>query len=431
MVYADILKTLRQSRVGENFRRLYGRREGVQLYQLERYTRLLKRYRELFGEGGDVRIFSAPGRTEIGGNHTDHNRGRVLAAAVTMDMLAFASRTEGKTVTLCSEGYPRPFVVDLSELAARESERGTTLAIIRGMAARMSELGMPVGGFNAVVSSTVAKGSGLSSSAAIEVLIGCILDGLYGGGDMDPKLRARIAQYTENTYFGKPSGLMDQTASSVGGLVTIDFRRDEAMVEALQYDFAARGYALCVVEAGGNHAWLTAEYAAIPSEMRAVAACFGASQLREVFPEQVEKEIHRLRGEVPDRAILRALHYFDENQRVKDMVAALKADNLARFLELIIESGDSSWKLLQNISVAGAQEQGLALALELSRRQLKGRGAWRVHGGGFAGTILAFVPTDMLGDYVAAMDGALRDHATTVLDIRPLGATEFILEEEE
>jgi len=427
--YADILKNLRQNHAAAQFQRMYGKREGVQLYQLERYMRLLKRHRVLFGESS-VRIFSAPGRTEIGGNHTDHNKGRVLAAAVTMDMLAFVSKSENMTVTLHSEGYPRPFIVDLSELAARDGERGSTSAMIRGVASRMCELGMPIGGFNAVVSSTVAKGSGLSSSAAVEVLIACILDGLYGGGNMDPKLRAQIAQYTENTYLGKPSGLMDQTASSVGGLVTIDFRRDDAQVTALQYDFAAKGYAMCVVEAGGNHAGLTAEYAAIPAEMRSVAAQFGAKQLREVFPEQVEKDIHRLRGVVSDRAILRALHYFDENARVKEMVAALKADDLPRFLELIIESGDSSWKLLQNISVAGGSDQGLALALELSRRLLKGRGAWRVHGGGFAGTILSFVPADMLADYVAAMDGALRDHATTVLDIRPLGATEFILKGE-
>ena len=199
---------------------------------------------------------------------------------------------------------------------------------------------------------------------------------------------------------------------------------------ALQYDFAAKGYAMCVVEAGGNHAGLTGEYAAIPQEMRSVAALFGAKHLREVFPEQVEKDIHRLRGAVSDRAILRALHYFDENARVKDMVKALTADDLPRFLELIIESGDSSWKLLQNISVPGSMEQGLALALELSRRLLKGRGAWRVHGGGFAGTIISFVPTDMLGEYVAAMDGSFKDHATTVLDIRPLGATEFMLKGE-
>lgn len=419
--YMDALNYLYTHEAANWFTGLYGKREGVLVSQTDRYRRLGKRHMELFGEQ-NLYFCSAPGRTEIAGNHTDHNGGRVLAAAVNLDTVAAVSPNETNVVTLYSEGYATPFVVDLNDLSVHEEEKETTNALIRGVAARMKELGYKIGGFDACVTSTVFKGSGLSSSAAFEVLLVAILDGLYNGMSVDAKLRAKISQYAENVYFGKPSGLMDQMASSVGGLVTIDFRRPDAEVEALQYDFAAQGYALCVVHTEGDHGNLTNEYASIPQEMKQVAAFFGGKVLRDVLPEQVEEGVAQLKGKVSDRAIMRALHFYDENRRVASLVEALKKDDLFGFFEQIIASGESSWKLLQNIYVAGGQDQGLALALEMSRRMLAGKGAWRIHGGGFAGTILAFVPQNMLSAYQRRMDAIFGDHACTVLDIRPCGA---------
>lgn len=389
--------------------------------QRARYDALVQEHVKLFGPREGMRLVSAPGRSEIAGNHTDHNHGRVLAAAVDLDTIAAVTPNDENRVTLYSKGYNRPFCLDLNDLSARPEERETTFALIRGVAARMKELGYKTGGFDAVVSSTVFKGSGLSSSAAFEVMLVALLDGLYNGFVIDAKTRALIAQYAENVYFGKPCGLLDQMASSVGGLVTMDFGQEQAQIEAINYDFGARGYSLCVVSAGGEHGNLTAEYAAIPAEMKSVAAALGAQVLREVPPEKMEAEIPALKGKVSDRAILRALHFYDEDARVARLVKALKDDDLPAFLQGIVESGESSWKLLQNLYVPGGENQEMALALELSRRMLKGRGAWRIHGGGFAGTILAFVPRDLLKDYRARMDAVFGAGATTVLCVRPVG----------
>lgn len=389
--------------------------------QRARYDALVQEHVKLFGPREGMRLVSAPGRSEIAGNHTDHNHGRVLAAAVDLDTIAAATPNGEGRVTLYSQGYDKPFCLDLNDLSARPEERETTFALIRGVAARMKELGYKTGGFDAVVSSTVFKGSGLSSSAAFEVMLVALLDGLYNGFVIDAKTRALIAQYAENVYFGKPCGLLDQMASSVGGLVTMDFGQEQAQIEAIGYDFGARGYSLCVVSAGGEHGNLTAEYAAIPAEMKSVAAALGAQVLREVPPEKMEAAIPALKGKVSDRAILRALHFYDEDARVARLVKALKDDDLPAFLQGIVESGESSWKLLQNLYVPGGENQEMALALELSRRMLKGRGAWRIHGGGFAGTILAFVPRDLLKDYRARMDAVFGAGATTVLSVRPVG----------
>lgn len=389
--------------------------------QRARYDALVQEHVKLFGPREGMRLVSAPGRSEIAGNHTDHNHGRVLAAAVDLDTIAAATPNDENRVTLYSKGYNKPFCLDLNDLSARPEERETTFALIRGVAARMKELGYKTGGFDAVVSSTVFKGSGLSSSAAFEVMLVALLDGLYNGFVIDAKTRALIAQYAENVYFGKPCGLLDQMASSVGGLVTMDFGQEQAQIEAINYDFGARGYSLCVVSAGGEHGNLTAEYAAIPAEMKSVAAALGAQVLREVPPEKMEAAIPALKGKVSDRAILRALHFYDEDARVARLVKALKDDDLPAFLQGIVESGESSWKLLQNLYVPGGENQEMALALELSRRMLKGRGAWRIHGGGFAGTILAFVPRDLLKDYRARMDAVFGVGATTVLSVRPVG----------
>ncbi|NLG25098.1 MAG: galactokinase [Clostridiales bacterium] len=390
--------------------------------QLARYEALAGRHAEKFGACRGLRFLSAPGRTEIAGNHTDHNHGRVLAAAVDLDTLAAATPSDDGRVVLYSEGFARPFEVDLGDLSPRPAERETSSALIRGVAARMASLGYRVGGFRACATSTVLKGSGLSSSAAFEVLICAIFDALYNGFTVDAQLRARIAQYAENEYFGKPCGLMDQMASSVGGLVAIDFGAEPADVRAMSFDFAARGYALAVVSAGGEHGNLTAEYAAIPGEMREVARLLGKTVLRDLPQNAVMDNLARLKGAVSDRAILRALHFADENERVLALTGALARGDVAGFFGGIIASGESSWMLLQNLYVPGGDNQEMALALEMSRRLLRGKGAWRIHGGGFAGTILAFVPLDDFAEYAAQMDAVFGAGAVARLNIRSEGA---------
>ncbi|MDR1263726.1 MAG: galactokinase [Oscillospiraceae bacterium] len=426
MISVQLTRLMESSRVCGQFQTMYGSREGAIVSQVERYTRVAKRFGRLFPDGARcIRFFSAPGRIEIGGNHTDHNHGMVLAAAISLDAVAAAAPNGTSTARVCSEGF-NPVEVDLNDLAPRESELRTTAAVVRGVLARLRERGIPIEGFDATISSGVKTGSGLSSSAAFEVLLLTMTDSLFGGGQLDAKTRARIAQNVENTYFGKPSGLMDQMASSVGGLVWIDFRGGDAQVTPISYDFAHKGYAIVVVNPGGGHADLNDEYASIPYEMKSVAALFGQETLRGIRVEQVESSVASLRERgASDRAILRALHYFDENQRVAEQARALERDDLPRFLELIVESGESSWKLLQNV-YARRDSQSLALALEIARRFLSGHGAWRVHGGGFEGTILCFVPTDKLGAFVRRMNGVFGDHCCDVLDIRAIGAAEIV-----
>ena len=363
------------------------------------------------------RDFDAPpqARTGVIGNHTDHNLGRVLAAAVDLDTVAAVAPNGTSLVTLWSEGYDKSFVVDLADLSVHEEEKETTYALIRGVAARLKELGYKVGGFDACVTSTVFKGSGLSSSAAFEVMLVAVFDALYNGWTVDAKLRAQISKYAENVFFGKPSGLMDQMASSVGGLVTIDFLPDDPDVRAIQYDFQKKGYAVCVVTVGGDHGDLTSEYAAITTELHEVCEALGVRVLAETNVEALNAALPTLKNHVPDRALLRAFHFFDETARVGEAVAALERDDVRSFLGALVASGESSWKLLQNLYVPGSSNQEMPLALEMSRRMLAGRGAWRIHGGGFAGTILAFVPMDMLDAYRAQMDAVFGDGATVAL----------------
>ena len=399
---------------------LYGAGEAVLAAQKERYGKLVERFEKRFGDAQELCFFSAPGRTEIGGNHTDHNNGRVLAAAVNLDTIACVAKTYDGVIVVDSEGFP-PITVKIDELEVREADFGTTLSLIRGTAGIMKQMGYRVGGFRATISSSVLRGSGLSSSAAFEVLICAILDGLYNGFVIDAKTRAVIAQKVENVFFGKPCGLMDQMASSVGGMVTIDFETEDAQVEAIACDFAAKGYALCVVNTGGDHGDLTDDYAAIRTEMEAVAAQFGRKVLREVPQEQVEQSVGKLRAAVGDRAVLRALHFYDDNARVLEEVAAIRGGDLPAFFDAVTRSGDSSWKLLQNVYARPNQEQ-MAMGIELSRRFLAGAGAQRVHGGGFAGTIQAYVPLDRLNDYIAMIEGAFGKGSCTPLMIRPEGA---------
>ena len=397
---------------------LYGNDSSAE----QRCEALISRFESRYGYAPQ-QLVSAPGRTEILGNHTDHNHGRVLAASVTLDTLAAVASNGTNTVHLYSEGFAEPFCVSLDQLAPVKAEEGTTASLIRGVAAFLKEEGVPVAGFDAEVTSTVFRGSGLSSSAAFEVLLCAIFDALFGGWRLEAKHRAALSQKVENQYFGKPCGLMDQMASSVGGLVAIDFGGAEAQVESMKYDFAAKGLRLCVVQAEN----LTAEYAAIPAEMRAVARALGGEVLRDIAPEALLKAIPSLKNRVPDRAILRALHFMDEDARVAAAFEALKKDDLGEFLRLVIASGESSWKLLQNVYVAGSDNREMALALELSRRMLEGRGAWRIHGGGFGGTILAFVPEDMLAVYQQEMNGVFGENACVPLDVRPVGAVRIEL----
>ncbi|MBQ7867214.1 MAG: galactokinase [Clostridia bacterium] len=421
--YAQMISQLKTPEVMKQFNYLYGQRDGMLVSQSIRYSQLIKRHEELVGNSEGLCMISAPGRTEIGGNHTDHNRGKVLAAAVNLDTVAAVTPRGDGNVSIYSEGYA-PLHLSLEDLSVREDEQGTTAALVRGVAAGMQADGLKIGGFDAVMTSTVRSGSGLSSSAAVEVLICAIFDELYNGNKLTAKHRAQISQYAENVYFGKPSGLMDQMASSVGGLAYIDFKEDDPEVEAVSYDFASKGYALVVVNSGGSHDDLTPEYAAIPAEMRAVAACFGESYLRGVLPEKFVQAIPRLREELKDqhadRAILRAAHYFAENRRATDEVAALKKDDIQEFFRLVIESGRSSFCYLQNI-FPNADCQELSLALMLGEQQLAGDGAWRVHGGGFAGTTLNFVPQKHLNTFVQSMEAVFGAHSCNILDIRPVG----------
>jgi len=400
---------------------LYGAGEQVLSLQKARYGKLVERFEKRFGDAhGELCFFSAPGRTEIGGNHTDHNHGRCLAGAVNLDTIACVEKTDDNTIVVDSEGFP-PITVDLSSLEIREKDFGTTLALIRGTAGVMKDLGYKVGGFKATISSSVLRGSGLSSSAAFEILIAAILDGLYNGWVVDFKTRAVIAQKVENVYFGKPCGLLDQMAASAGGMVALDFETADAKVDAVACDFAAKGYALCVVNTGGDHGDLTDDYAAIPAEMKSVAAQFGKKVLREVDPAEFEKNVGKVRAAVGDRPVLRAMHFFDDNARVVEQVAAVREGNLEKFFADVTASGDSSWKLLQNVYARANQEQ-MAMGIELSRRFLKGEGAQRVHGGGFAGTIQAYVPMARLDAYIALMEDVFGKGSCTPLMIRPEGA---------
>ena len=422
--YAQMISQLKTPEVMKQLNYIYGQRDGMMVTQSTRYSRLLKRHEEIVGTQGGVYMISAPGRTEIGGNHTDHNRGKVMAAAVNLDTLAAVTPRSDMIVNIHSEGY-EPLTLSLEDLNARPEEEGTTAALVRGVAFKVQEEGLKIGGFDAVMTSTVRGGSGLSSSAAVEVLICAIFDELYNGGDkLTAKRRAQISQFAENVYFGKPSGLMDQMASSVGGLAYIDFKEDDPEVQAISYDFAAKGYALVVVNTGGSHDDLTPDYAAIPAEMRAVAAYFGEEHLRRVLPESFMQAIPQLRKKLgiphADRAIMRAAHYFAENRRVAEQAAALQRDDLEEFFQLIIESGRSSYCYLQNI-FARTENQELSLALMLGEQKLCKDGAWRVHGGGFAGTTLNFVPQKHLESFVHDMEAVFGTHSCNVLDIRPIG----------
>ena len=378
--------------------------------------------------GAPERYFSAPGRTEIGGNHTDHQRGRVLAAAVNLDTVAAVRLNGTDTIRIQSQGYPL-CEVSLGDLTPKADEINSTPALIRGVAARFAQLGCDVQGFDAYCESTVLPGSGLSSSAAYEVLIGTIINHLFFDCRVTQAEVAQIGQYAENVFFGKPCGLMDQTASAVGNLVTIDFfDKENPVIRPVSFDFSACGHALCIIDSGADHADLTDEYAAITLEMKAICSHFGKDVLTQIQEKDFYAAIPVLRKTCGDRAVLRAAHFYRENARVPQQVAALENGDFETFLKLIKESGYSSYMYLQNVIPAGYKEhQDVALALALCEQYLQGKGAYRVHGGGFAGTVQAFVPNEILESFRQGIDAILGDGACHVLSIRPQGGVEMQL----
>ena len=396
-------------------------------YQKSRYAKLAEDFENFFGEKPS-RYFSAPGRTEICGNHTDHQNGKILAASISLDIIGAVIPTDDGKIHIMSEGF-KPFVVDVSDLKISEAEKGSSKALVKGVLRGFSDRHCKVGGFKAYTSSNVLKGSGMSSSAAFEVLIGTILNGLYNDFSVSDVEIAKIAQFAENAYFGKPSGLMDQMASSVGGLIAIDFKNPKNPdIENIDFDFNSTGHYLCIVDTKGSHANLTSEYAAISTEMKDIASFFNVDFLRMISKSDIIQNYSELRKKFGDRAVLRALHYMDCNIRVDKECKALKDNDFQGFLDLVNESGDSSYKYLQNIfSPSSPSQQGLSTALYLAKEVLVNSGAYRVHGGGFAGTIQAFVPADKLSDFTKRMESVFGTGSCIVPDIRSVGGTEIKL----
>lgn len=394
--------------------------------QRDRYIKALEEFEKLYGVK-EVEIYSAPGRSEVGGNHTDHQLGMVLATSINLDAIAIVAKTGDNKVTIKSEGYKKE-EVSLEELQPVKEEEGTSRGLIRGMAARLKEEGYQIGGFQAYVTSDVLSGSGMSSSAAYEVLLGNIFSGLYNEMKISPVFIAQAGQYAENVFFGKPCGLMDQMASSVGGLIFIDFKElKNPEVKQVNVDFETFGYSLCIVDTKGSHAELTPEYTAIPAEMKKVAGFFNQDVLRKVDQEEFYRQIPQIREQFGDRAVLRAMHFFAEDERVQAQVKALEAGEFENFKSLLIESGDSSYKYLQNVYTSqDVHNQSVSIGLAVSDRVLKGKGAWRVHGGGFAGTIQAFVPNDLVDKYKKNLEHVFGEGSCLVLKVRKYGGIKVL-----
>ena len=407
----------------QRFAYIYG--DAAVQAQKMRYAAAIDAFVDLYGSDREAALYSVAGRSELSGNHTDHNHGCVVAASIDLDIIAVASPSESSVIRVKSEGFPED-VVDISTFTApREFPKGHSDELIAGMAAGFRKEGYKVGGFDAYTTSNVLKGSGISSSAAFEDMIGNILNHIYNEGKIDNVEIAKLSQYAENQFFGKPCGLMDQVACAVGGIVAIDFADpSKPVIDKIDFDITAAGYNLCIINTGGNHADLTDDYAAIPAEMKSVAAYFGKKVLRETDEETVISAIPALREQLGDRAVMRALHFFEENRRVAKQKDALCAGDLDAFFENVIASGRSSFCYLQNVfTPKNVNEQGVSLALCVAEKLLAGKkAAWRVHGGGFAGTIQAFVPADYVEEFRRKMDAALGDGHCMVLRIRPVGA---------
>ena len=426
MNFQKFKEQLSEGAFDEVLKTLYGSYEQTISRQKQRYSEAVDRFRECYPDCEEISVFSAPGRTEIGGNHTDHQHGCVLAAAVNLDIIAVVSFNNMGVIRLQSEGHS-PNNVNLSDLSVQDNEKGNSSALIRGIVSKFCEMGIEVGGFYAYTTSDVLSGSGLSSSAAFEVLIGTIIDRHYNNGKAGAVEIAKIGQYAENEYFGKKSGLMDQMVSSVGGLVSIDFHNTKnPEIKSFPFDFESAGYCLCVTDTKGSHADLTDDYVAIRTEMEEVAAQFGKVFLRDVNEDDFYAAIPQLREKCSDRAVLRAAHFFAENKRAVQEANALSDGNMDYFLELVKQSGESSANLLQNLySCSQPTEQAITIGIMLSKRILGEKGAVRVHGGGFAGTIQAFLPTDKVDEYVSEMNRIFGDGSCYVLKIRPVGGIEI------
>lgn len=428
MVINEFINGISSGAFDKQFRMLYGSSEKVMLKQKARYLSAAENFSRLYPECGDIGVFSAPGRTEIGGNHTDHQNGCVIAAAVDIDVIAIVSFHDEGVIRIKSEGFPKD-EIDLNDLSVHDEEQGTSAAIIRGIASKFVKSGIKIGGFDAYTTSEVLSGSGLSSSAAFEVLIGTIIDKHYNNGRMSAVEIAKIGQYAENVYFRKASGLMDQMVSSVGGFVFIDFKNPtEPHITPIKYDFESSGYCICITDTKGSHAELSAEYSSVSEEMKHVAVEFDREVLRDVDEEMFYEKLPELRQQCSDREILRAAHFFAENKRAELEKEALECGDTEEFFSLVNESGDSSSNLLQNLFSSQKPEfQEIPLAIMLSKRVLNGCGAVRVHGGGFAGTIQAFVPAYMAEAYSAEMARIFDENSCMILNIRPVGGFELTI----
>ncbi|MBP3807428.1 MAG: galactokinase [Eubacterium sp.] len=429
MKTADLIRHIEDGKLSDKLIRIYIDDSKIK-YQTERYIAAVKKYTELFSNSkdydDDVCIISAPGRTEVCGNHTDHQRGEVLTASINDDAIAIVGSSN--SVNIMSEGYPMiSFSID--DISKKDNEEGTTVALIKGVLAGCRDKGFSIGGFNAYITSDVLGGSGLSSSAAFETVIGNVISNLYNDGKIDAVTIARIGQYAENHYFGKPCGLMDQMACSVGGLCHIDFASpEEPIIESIDVSLDEYGYSLCITDTKGSHADLTPDYAAVPAEMKSIASYFGKNVLKELNENDVLENINSLREKYGDRAVLRAFHFYEENIRVKTAAEALKNHDFNSFLDNISKSGNSSYKYLQNVfTTHDITHQNVSIALCISEMVLGDKGGVaRVHGGGFAGTIQAFVKNEFVSKYKDSMDSVFGEGACAVLKIRNYGGIRVI-----
>ncbi len=418
----ELIRQIQQGDYDKAFEKLYGA-SRVEA-QRQRYIQAVEAFGQLYGADRETAIYSAPGRTEIGGNHVDHNNGVVMAAAVDLDIIAVVSKNDENIVRVKSQGFEGQDVVDLSVMEPQAREAGRSSALVRGVAAGILQRGGKVGGFDCYTTNAVLRGSGLSSSAAFEVVMGAVFRGEYGSDFIDQVELAKIGQYAENVFFGKPCGLMDQTACAVGSAITIDFKDPSApVVNKVDFDLAKHGFALCITDTKGSHADLTDDYAAIRSEMEAVAAFFGKKVLREVEEDQLFANLGAVRAKLGDRACLRAIHFFAECRRAAALYKDVAEDRFDDFLFDIIQGGHSSFEYNQNAySIKHPAEQGVSLGVAVSQHLLQGKGAWRLQGGGFAGTIQAFVPMDLLETYRTTLDGIFGEGSCYVLNVRGYGA---------
>ncbi len=423
MILNQVKENIKNGKYDDTFLMLYGETENAR----KRYYSACEEFEKLYPTSCEVRLFTAPGRTEVGGNHTDHQHGSVLAGGVNLDVIAIVSKNDENVIRVKSKGYDMDIVAS-NELGKVQKETGKAISLIRGVCSKFSDLGYKIGGFNAYTTSNVLKGSGLSSSAAFEVLIANIVNGLFADKKVQEIEIAKIGQYAEREYFGKPCGLLDQMASSLGGFTYADFNDPiDPKTEKIDLDIKKYGYTLCVVDTGGNHADLTQDYADITIECKQISNALGAEFLRDADIDKFYSSLLSLRKKFGERAVLRAFHFFNEQERVLKQRDALKKGDFETFLKLVNESGQSSFDYLQNLySTSAVKEQGLPLAIALTKQFLNGKGACRVHGGGFAGTIQCYIPTDLLDEYKQMIELTFGEGSCSVLNIRPVGGYEIV-----